>query len=107
MRTVAGWLCLVMVSAVLAKDKQQTAPSKHESELDKFLAEAAANQANFSAPAPGSLYIQGAPMLDLAADLRARRVNDLVTIVVLDRASAVARGATKSARTTAAQASIN
>src|SRR5687768_1973159 len=55
----------------------------------------------------GSLWTPGAPLGDLAMDLRPRRVNDLVTIVVLDRASAIARGTTKSARAAEARGSVN
>ncbi len=48
--------------------------------------------------APGSLYSPGAALADLAGDLRARRAGDIVTIVVMDRASAVAKGSTNSSR---------
>ena len=54
----------------------------------------------------GSVWSPGAPMLDLAADLRPRRVNDIVTIVVRDSASALARGSSKSARAAEARGGI-
>lgn len=72
-----------------------------ESPIDKLIREAA--QATAAPVSKGSLWVPGAPLGELAADLRPRRVNDVVTVVVLDRASAVARGAVKSGR--AAEAS--
>lgn len=54
----------------------------------------------------GSLYIPGARLGDLARDLRASQVGDLVTIVVNDRASAVTRGATNASRKSSASASV-
>jgi flagellar L-ring protein precursor FlgH len=78
---------------------------KHQvSEIDRILAEFPAPVAP-SSPA-GSLFTPDTPMLDLGSDLRARRANDLVTIVVFDTASAVSKGATKSARSSSAQASV-
>ncbi|MBC8166290.1 MAG: flagellar basal body L-ring protein FlgH [Bryobacteraceae bacterium] len=77
------------------------------SELDKLIAESSANQFPAVAPSPGSLYVPGSGMIDLAADLRARQLNDLVTVLILDRASAIARGTSKSARTSSAAASVD
>ena len=57
--------------------------------------------------APGSIWSPNAVMLDLTRELRASRVDDVVTILVAESASAVATGATKTARASAATASIN
>ncbi len=46
-------------------------------------------------------------MTDLTRDLRANQVDDIVTIIVAESASAVASGATKTARASNASASIN
>ncbi len=56
--------------------------------------------------ARGSLYSAGSSLGDLAGDFRATQVNDLVTIVVADRATALAKGSSNSKRTSAARASI-
>lgn len=101
MRRLAGGMLLMSMMVWAGKD-----PKSPRSELDRFLAETPPVQTN-SERAAGSLYEEGSPLLNLAADLRARRVNDLVTIVVFDRASAIVRGATKSVRSSSAQASIN
>jgi flagellar L-ring protein precursor FlgH len=56
---------------------------------------------------PGSLYETGGRFADLARDQRASRAGDLVTIVVSDRASALTKGATSSARKSEANASVS
>lgn len=55
----------------------------------------------------GSLWSPGAMLGDLPSDLRARRVDDIVTVIIVDRASAIARGTTKSARSASASASVS
>lgn len=77
-----------------------------ESPIDRLIREAAQAAAPATG-AKGSLWSSGAPLGDLATDLRPRRVHDLVTIVVLDRASAIARGTTKSARAAEASGGVN
>jgi flagellar L-ring protein precursor FlgH len=59
-----------------------------------------------SDPSPGSLFTSWGLLADTARDLRARNVGDLVTIIVSDRASAVARGVTNTARKSSAANSI-
>lgn len=68
------------------------------SPLDEYR-QAAREEKPADAPAsPGSLYSASAVLADLTGDLRARRAGEIVTIVVLDRASAVAKGSTSSSR---------
>jgi len=55
---------------------------------------------------PGSLWSARANLADLARDLRASQIDDLVTILVSERASAVASGTTKTSRTSSANNSI-
>jgi flagellar L-ring protein precursor FlgH len=93
-------IVLLFVAATLAAaDKDPRSP------LDRYIEEALAG-----GPAPGhsagSLYTPYGRYGDLARDLRSAAVNDLVTIVVADRASAVARGASASNRKSAASSSI-
>jgi flagellar L-ring protein precursor FlgH len=76
-----------------------------ESPLDRFIREGATS----SAAAPytsGSLYAPGSILGDLAGDFRGLNVNDLITIVVSDRATALAKGTSTSKRTSSASASI-
>ena len=74
--------------------------------LDRYVAEAtAAARANNDA-SPGSLWSSAALLTDLARDLRASRVNDTVTVLVAENASAVSTGNVQTSRTSSAQASI-
>jgi len=64
------------------------------------------------APAPavpataGSIFVPAGHIADASRDFRASEVNDLITIVVNENASAVASGVTNTARKSAASANI-
>lgn len=55
---------------------------------------------------PGSLYSASGRLADSARDVRASEVNDIVTIVVNEAASAVVSGASNSSRKSSVNASI-
>ena len=57
-------------------------------------------------PSAGSLWSPASRLTDVASDVRAAQVDDLVTIVVNEQASAVATGATQTSRASAAQSQI-
>jgi len=57
-------------------------------------------------PSPGSLYSSAGRLADLARDLRANRLHDLITIVVADQAAAVTTGATNTSRKSSVANSI-
>jgi flagellar L-ring protein precursor FlgH len=77
------------------------------SPLDDFITDAITRggQAG-AAPQSGSIWSPTAGLADLARDPIAFRVDDVVTIVVADRASAVTSGTTQSTRTSDVSASI-
>ncbi len=76
------------------------------SELDKYVEEAHKRAAAAVAESPGSLWSTPAIWNNLAIDERARMVDDVVTIVVNENASAVSTGATKTSRASSANSSI-
>src|SRR5216683_1572006 len=78
--------------------KKDKPPEK--SPLDRYIEEAMRNSPNSSAPvgSPGSVWTTGARLTDLGSDVRAARVDDLVTVLVAEHASAVASGITKTQR---------
>lgn len=78
-----------------------------ETPLDRMIRESTAESRVTPGASPGSLWSPAAPLGDLATDLRPRRVNDIVTVVVVDHASAVARGTVRSARSSQASGGIN
>jgi len=55
---------------------------------------------------PGSTWLNSSMMGDFARDLKASRVDDVVTIVVAEQASAVSTGATQTSRKSTANSSI-
>ena len=99
-------LCTVLLASgahARVKLKKAAEPSA----LDKYIQDAM----GLAAPAPvqasaGSLWTPTSRVTDLGSDLRALQVNDLVTIVVAENASAVSTGTVKTARTSAANNSI-
>lgn len=75
--------------------------------LDQYLADAYKNSASPAvAPAAGSLWSPNARFANLGADLKASRVDDLVTIVVTEKASAVATGDVKTSRASTAKSTV-
>ena len=97
-------LLFIAVPALPAKKpKKAVEPSA----LDKYLQEALKQNAPPVQPSAGSLWSPASRLTDVASDVRAVQVDDLVTIVVSEQASAVATGATKTARASAAQSQIS
>jgi flagellar L-ring protein precursor FlgH len=88
--------------AAAAADKAQGRPAP----LDQYVVEAQQRAQAEERLSPGSLWRPGAVLADLGRDLKASQVDDLVTILVTERASAVARGSTKTARKSSAQSSV-
>ena len=96
-------LCLLLACAGAAKKKN--APPK-TSPLDQYVREAEARSAESSQTTPGSIWSPGSRLADAARDVRASQVDDLVTIVVSEQASAVSTGATKTQRQSSTQNAI-
>lgn len=98
-------LCCIVLAAKEKKKHQQPVAI---SPIDRLLASPDTILTNSTNGAsPGSTFFGGAPFLDLASDVRARNVGDLVTVVVLDQASATSQGTTSSQRTSSANYSIS
>jgi flagellar L-ring protein precursor FlgH len=76
------------------------------SALDRYVEQATAAARAPNDASPGSLWSSGALLTDLARDLRASRVNDTVTILVAENASAVSSGNVQTARTSSAKNSV-
>jgi flagellar L-ring protein precursor FlgH len=99
---VAAAVCAV--TALASERKKQ--PAAQASPLDRYVAEATQGS---GAPSltPGAIYRDDGLLSDMGRDMRARNVNDLVTIVVTERASAVTTGNSKTSRQSSAKASVN
>jgi flagellar L-ring protein precursor FlgH len=99
---------LCSVAALAGQDSKDAKKPKEKppSALDKYIKEASLPESNSQVPQNGSLWSSSARFSDLAADLRSRRVDDIVTILVQESASAVSTGQSKTSRTSSAQSSI-
>jgi flagellar L-ring protein FlgH len=91
------FLLLLAVCAATAGHKKKAEPAG-QSPLDRYIAEAEARSAATLASTPGSTWIAGSRLADAARDVRASQVDDVLTIVVAEAASAVSTGATQTAR---------
>ncbi len=98
--TVREWCCLVWWMLAASGPAAAQSPSV----IDQLIQESGLMVS--AGPSPGSLYSPFGRLADLSRDLRAFQVDDLVTIVVSDRASAVARGSTNSKRSASAGGGI-
>jgi flagellar L-ring protein precursor FlgH len=100
-------ISLCAAASLSAQKQTKKEQPKQVSALDKYIQEASQPAtANSQIPANGSLWSPSARFSDLASDLRARRVDDIVTIVVQESASAASTGTTKTSRTSSTQNSI-
>jgi flagellar L-ring protein precursor FlgH len=99
-------LVLCCGTAFAAPKTPKKDQAKQTSALDKYIQEASQPATANAVPANGSLWSPSARFSDLASDLRARRVDDIVTIVVQESASAASTGTTKSSRTSSAKSNI-
>lgn len=88
---ILAWIALTMY----ARDK-----AAQTSAIDEYLQQAATRPSVSNSP--GSTYTVNGLLASATRDLRASQVDDLVTIVVADRASAVTKGSTASARQSSA-----
>lgn len=110
LRTPAATILFLVFSfsaTCFAAQKKSVKDQPNEvSPIDQLLA-TPSSQGNGSVSSPGSTFSANSPLLDLASDVHARNVGDLVTIVVLDQASATTQGATTQQRTSSASSSIS
>lgn len=105
-RLLCVLLCLFSGALLeAAGPKKKQAPAQ-DSPLDQYVEAAHRRAASAMSESPGSLWSSPATLSDMAADVRARSVDDIVTIVVSEQASAVATGETKTSRATNANAAI-
>ncbi|HYM10965.1 MAG TPA: flagellar basal body L-ring protein FlgH [Bryobacterales bacterium] len=101
----SGWAAVaagfaMVVSMSMAASEQGPSP------LDRYIEEAQRAGGSGTA-ASGSLYAPQGLLANLFRDPRALRVNDIVTVVVSEQASALAKGTTSNARKTSATVGVS
>jgi flagellar L-ring protein precursor FlgH len=98
-------VCAAFCTAADSKKKTQTPPEP--SPLDKYISDAYKDGSSPQAThPPGSTWSQNAVFSNLGLDLKASRVDDLVTVVVNETFSAVANGDVKTQRQSTAKSNI-
>ena len=102
------FICGFVVAFASVGDARLKSKPNEPSPLDKFIQEATVNSS--AAPVAtslGSLFRAGTGGLtEMARDIRAGQVNDIVTIVVSDKASALNKGTTTSSRKSSTKQSV-
>jgi len=96
-----------LLTGALLSGKKKDASGPPPNALDRYVSESETRAANTSATTPGAIWLSGSRLADSARDLRASQVDDVLTIVVAEQASAVTTGATKTQRTTSTKNSIS
>lgn len=96
-----GTVALILTASLLYSGQKP-------SDLEKYLAsiETTAPSVVTADATPGSLYVPSAALTALGLDIRARNLNDLLTVIVQERASAVASGTLQSTRQSDVKSSI-
>jgi flagellar L-ring protein precursor FlgH len=97
-------ICALLSIPAMGAGKKVKDVSK--SAVNAYVKDATQRDAALEANSTGSLWSPSSRLADLGRDLRASQVDDLVTIVVAENASAVSTGTVKTARTSTANNSI-
>lgn len=93
------WLCALLIAgATFGAKAPKKAKAPVPAPVDRYVTEANARTAAAAPPSPGSIWTPGSRLSDSARDLRASQVDDVLTILVVENASAVATGATNTER---------
>ncbi len=102
---ISALLCSACFGGGLFKKKKSA--DETPTPLSRYITEANQNDNAMQASrAPGAIWSATAMYTNLGLDLKASRVDDLVTIVVNEKASAVATGDVKTQRTSTAQSAV-
>jgi len=100
-------LVLALCAPLAAADKKKSTKAKTETPLDVYVKQATLRQSEVPPPTPGAIWVTGSRLADAARDVRASQVDDIVTIVVAEQASAVSTGTTKTSRASSTKNSIS
>lgn len=96
---------LILLAAVLAAARKKPA-TPVVSPLDRYVEDARARSAQSDPATPGAIWQAGSRLADSARDVRASQVDDVLTIVVAEQASAVTTGVTKTQRSSSTANSV-
>jgi flagellar L-ring protein precursor FlgH len=97
-------LCAILLVARLQAKKK--AEPEEPSAIDRYVLESTARSPVNHEASAGSVYSTQGQFADLGRDVRANQVDDLVTIVVFDRASALSKGSVATSRKSSTKNSV-
>jgi flagellar L-ring protein precursor FlgH len=97
---------LFVTLGCFAADKKKPVEQPQNSPLDKYVSEAKARFAEAPAAGLGGIWAPGSRLADSTRDMRASQVDDVITIVVVENASAVVSGGTSTERASSTANSI-
>ena len=95
---------ILIAAACFAAKKKPVVPQL--SPLDHYVSDARARSAAAPSATPGGVWAPGSRIADAARDLKASQVDDMITVVVVENASAVSSGTTKTSRVSSTKNSI-
>lgn len=102
---LTGLTCVLMAGTASAAPKSKK-DKQGKSGLDEYIQQAHQRAASANLDNPGSLFAGSSVLGDVAVDLRAHNIDDMVTILVSESMNAVSTGTTKTQRASNASASI-
>lgn len=100
-----AWLFVGAMGLAAFAGEVRAGETRKDSGIDRWV-EQASRRRDMATFSPGSLYASSGLFGDLGRDLRAFQVDDMVTVVVSERASALARGTSATSRASSAKASV-
>lgn len=109
--SIPCWICayLLLAEGSLSAAVRKARKSEIPSAIDRMIQETVGRTSPGpgQGPAAGSIYAPGALLAEGFRDLRASRIDDIVTVIVSDRASAISKGTTASQRKASASGGIS
>lgn len=107
-RTCRICACVLLAACCLPGALRKTRKPAPPSAIDRMIAEMDGRTSTGAGQVPpGSIYSPGALFAEGFRDLRAARLDDIVTVIVSDRASAISKGTTASQRKASASGGIS
>lgn len=98
--------CFILIAACAVYGAKKKPAPEATTPLDRYVSDAVARSAEAAPAALGSIWSPASRLADAARDVRASQLDDLLTIVVDEEASAVTTGTTKTQRNTSTKASV-
>ena len=103
---IPALLCAILAASCAGAGEKETEGLPANSALDAYVKDSTQRDKEAEVDSPGSIWSPSSRLADLGRDVRASKVDDLVTIVVAENASAVSTGQTKTSRASSVNSSI-